>query len=363
MDKGGAESRSIEMLRHIDPERVHSIYCTTSGSTEPGALDQEIKALGGEVIPCPLGKGFAGRFRNLLKEKGVTAMHGHVHFVSGLLCLYAAQAGVPVRIVHWHTTELDKRPFRKRTQDKALAVLIDKYATDIVAVGRAAMTKSWPSYEGDKRCTILYTGIDKKRFDPALSPPKTRAELGLPEDALVFAQVGRFDPIKNQLFGVRIFAEILKQEPNARLIFLGKGGNEYEAQVKQEAKNLGVENKISYMGLVKDVANYLPLANLTLLPSLFEGLPGVALESFASGVPVLGSDLVTTREIQESLLGCELLSLQDPPEKWAEAAIHLARKYAPSEKRNELREALFASHFNLEKCVQGHIEVWSGKAH
>jgi glycosyltransferase involved in cell wall biosynthesis len=361
MHKGGAESRSVEMLRHVDPSKVHSIYCTTSTSPEPGALDEEIRALGGEVVPCPLGPGFNLRFRKLLREKKVTAMHGHVHYVSGLLCYYAWKEHVPVRIVHWHTTETEIRPFRKRMQDKVLTQLIERYATKIVAVGSAAMKSCWPKYEGDNRCKVLYTGLDKNRFDPTLNPLKTRAELGFPDDALLIAQVGRFHPVKNQLFGIQVFEQVLKKEPKARMMFIGKDEGEYEDQVKQKAKALGFADKVLFVGLVPDVATYLPASDLILLPSLFEGLPGVALESLASGIPVLASDIVTTREIRDSLPGCVLISLEETPEKWAETAIDLAHGFRAIEKRKELRDALFASHFNLEECVAGHIGVWQGR--
>ena len=53
---------------------------------------------------------------------------------------------------------------------------------------------------------------------------KLRKEYNIPEDCLVVGQVSRlYEKQKNQSFCVKVFSELVKKEPNSRLVFIGKG--------------------------------------------------------------------------------------------------------------------------------------------
>lgn len=359
MDRGGAETRSVEMLRYVDSAKVHTIYCTLDREGKEGALDGDIQALGAEVINCPLTKGFGKRFKRLLREMRVTAIHSHVQLASGLMCFYAWQVKVPVRIVHWHTTGEEPVSLRKRLQDNLMRLMIRLFATRIVSVGKAAMDSNWP--QKDSRKKILYSGLNLDRFDAKRYLPYTRAELGVSQDALVLIHVGRFHPVKNQLFLVKVFAEVKKTRPEARLVLLGGGGNDYEAQVRGAAGELGVLQDIHFVGLVSEVARYLPVGDVMVFPSQLEGLPGSVLEAIASGLPVVASDLPSVAEIREALPEVRTLALTESPSRWAEVVVESADAYRSPAARESLRQHLAASHFNLQACVQGHVDVWEGR--
>ena len=358
MDRGGAESRSVEMLAHVDPARIHSIYAALSPNLSPGSLDETIRGLQGQVIRCTLGKGFGKRFRAAIRNTKTTAMHGHVQFVSGLLCFWAWQEKVPVRIVHFHTTGEKNRPLPKKIQDFILARLADRFATHILSVGESAMASNWPKYKSDKRCHILFNGVDKARFDKLANPPKLRAELGIPEDAFVVVHVGRFHPIKNQKRLIEIFQSILKLRPNSRLILIGGGEKSYEDEVRLAVDAAQLTTRVTFSGVIENVASYLPLGDVMVMPSVLEGMPGAVLEALAAGVPVLASDVGGVMEIRGQLPGIATLSLDDSDERWASEAIALPEKYA---QREELSSALFASHFSLEACIQGHVQAWENR--
>ena len=360
MDRGGAEMRSVEMLRHLDSAKIHTIYCTLARDDRPGALDEQIRASGGEVINCPLTQGFGRRFRKLLREKHVTAMHGHVQYFCGLLCFYAWQERVPVRIAHWHTTGKEHRAPLKKMQDQIMRVLINRFATHIVAVGRGAMQALWPKAENDKRCRVLRTGIDLQRFEHLRSKEEIRNELGFPLDALVLVHIGRLNPVKDQLRLLRIFSIIQKQRPNSRLLFLGGSDGDYKAEVEKEAKNLGIESLVRFQGVVQEVSGYLPAGDVMVFPSRHEGLPGSVLEAIASGVPVLASDLPGVREIQTEITDLAVLDKTASDEAWAARALELAEAFQAPEAKHSLQARLAAGTFNLEACIQGHMEVWTG---
>src|SRR5436190_1275673 len=67
MDRGGAEMRTLELMRHVDRDRFRLEFCALSG--EAGDLDEEIRSLGGRVHLLRLGASFGWKFRRLLRER------------------------------------------------------------------------------------------------------------------------------------------------------------------------------------------------------------------------------------------------------------------------------------------------------
>src|SRR5437773_551095 len=88
MDRGGAEMRTLELMRRLDRGRFQVEFCCTSGCE--GEMAPEIRALGGQVHPLPLGLGFAGRFARLLREGRFDVVHANLLHTSGWMLQIAA---------------------------------------------------------------------------------------------------------------------------------------------------------------------------------------------------------------------------------------------------------------------------------
>ncbi|MBM3188098.1 MAG: glycosyltransferase family 1 protein, partial [Chloroflexi bacterium] len=101
MDPGGVETGLMRMLRAVDRQQCAMDFCCLSGA--PGSYAPEITALGGEVLPCKVGRNpfaFARRLSALLCEGRYDVVHSHVHHFSGYILRIAARAGIPGRIAH-----------------------------------------------------------------------------------------------------------------------------------------------------------------------------------------------------------------------------------------------------------------------
>ena len=104
MDRGGAETWIVNVMRQIDRELFQFDFLVEG--TMPGALDDEIRALGGRIFPVgshrrPLA--FVRNVRRAMKENGpYDVMHSHVHYFSGVMLTLAKSQRIPVRIAHSH---------------------------------------------------------------------------------------------------------------------------------------------------------------------------------------------------------------------------------------------------------------------
>lgn len=144
-----------------------------------------------------------------------------------------------------------------------------------------------------------------------------RHNLGLPSDAHVVIDVGRLEPVKNHAFLIEIFAMLHQEDPSMVLLLAGDGS--LKSQLQQEANELNVAGSVKFLGFRDDVAELLQAADVFVMPSLHEGLPFVAIEAQASGLPCVFSDGVT----QEAsvLSSCEFFSLANGPEAWAQRVL------------------------------------------
>lgn len=359
MNCGGAEHRTLELMRAVDPREVRMDFCALSGL--PGVLDHEIRALGGEVHRLPLKQaGFARAFRRLLAGEGYDVVHAHVHYPSGWILRLAYQAGVKRRIVHFRSdSDGRSESWTRRIVCWGLQRLIDRYATDIVAVSRAAMEKAWkPSRRNDPRCRVIYNGLDLTRFpDPTdvQKAWKTREKLGVLPESPLCIHVGSLRPPKNHERLLRIFKAVEERTPGAMLMLVGDTLDR-TAWLAERLCSLGLCPSVRVLGRRDDVPDLLAAADVMLFPSLWEGLPGAVLESLAAGTPVVASDLPSIREIAEFLPGLRVISLSESDRHWAKLIAHAA--HPTTAQRSAMRRAFAESPFTIEHHARQMRELW-----
>jgi N-acetyl-alpha-D-glucosaminyl L-malate synthase BshA len=102
----------------------------------------------------------------------------------------------------------------------------------------------------------------------------------------VLIHVSNFRPVKRVRDVVRIFARVREELPCV-LVMVGDGPDRVDAE--EEARHLGLENDVAFLGKIEAVAPLLAGSDLFLLPSENESFGLSALEALASGVPVVAS--------------------------------------------------------------------------
>jgi glycosyltransferase involved in cell wall biosynthesis len=110
--------------------------------------------------------------------------------------------------------------------------------------------------------------------------------------------VGQISPRKNLQTVLKAFNKLKDELPNFQLITVGGNGWDY-GKVKKQVKELGLENRVHFLGYVSD--NLLSLlyrkAVVFVYPSLFEGFGLTVLEAMASSCPVITSNITSLTEI------------------------------------------------------------------
>ena len=118
---------------------------------------------------------------------------------------------------------------------------------------------------------------------------KLRTELNI-ENKFVLGHVGRFSNQKNHKELVDIFNSVTQDNNDVILILIGTG--ELVDSIKEYVNKLNINNKVLFLGVKSNTNEYYQAMDLFILPSLFEGLPIVAIEAQTSGLKCLLADTI-----------------------------------------------------------------------
>lgn len=202
--------------------------------------------------------------------------------------------------------------------------------------------------------TVITPGVDADLFSPSAA---TRDEPNI-----TFCVVGRVQPFKGQDFALEVFAQYLRRtHSNARLIVVGEhtpDAEDFAQELRARASALNISDRVEFLGALDraQVARVLAESTVTIIPSISETFGLVALESAASGTPVLAPATGgLTESVQDEVSGM-LVRSRDAVE-WATALAELTEQTAPlSELSTSARE--WALDHSWEKAASRHFELY-----
>jgi len=107
----------------------------------------------------------------------------------------------------------------------------------------------------------------------------------------IIGHVGRFHSVKNHEFMLNLIEKLAKTDNDFLWVFVGDG--DLRDEIEQEVVTRNLSPFVKFMGWQNDTSLFFKLFDLFILPSFYEGLPTVAIESQATGTPTLLSDTIT----------------------------------------------------------------------
>ena len=148
----------------------------------------------------------------------------------------------------------------------------------------------------DSRIKVIYNGVEPELLKcDEQAPRHLRQEIEIPADGFVFISVGRLAPQKNYSFLLKAFAQVVAAIPHSYLVIVGTGPSEQE--LKDLAGSLGIDHRVRFLGKRKDVGACLEMADVFVMPSLFEGHPLALVEAMFKRLPSVASNIEVLREV------------------------------------------------------------------
>ena len=173
-------------------------------------------------------------------------------------------------------------------------------ASHVVAVSRRVQSELEAIGVDPARIRVIHNGVDPREFYPGRGD---RDELGLPASAPLLLFVGDIRTPRKNLDTV---LKALALTPRAHLAVVG---NTAKSPYPAMAAELGVAERVHFLGYRSDVPRLMRSADIFLCPSRYEACTLVLLEAMASGLPVITAETTGGSEVLEPECG---IRVQDP---------------------------------------------------
>ena len=350
MGLGGTENVVLQLCEIFRPLVNKIVVCSCGGVNE-----KLLKSLGIRhyIIPDIEDKSpsvmlkTAKQLRTIVRKENITVIHTHhrmAAFYIAMLRLYKKCSFINTS----HNTFYDK---------KLLTKFAYKHA-ELIACG-GMVKKNLVDFFGipDEKVTVIRNAIAP--FDGLVVKDEAIEKLRR-EGCFIVGNIGRLSEQKGMEYYIQALPEVLKKYPKTHFLIIGAG--ELESSLKEQARQLKVENNLHFLGYRSDIQNLISQLDLVVLSSLWEGLPLTPIEAFSVGKTVVATAVDGTVEIVEDGKSGRLIEPKKP-EQIAENVIWMIEH--PEEKKLMEQEAKkrYVQEFSIERLSKAYIDFYERKCH
>lgn len=254
-----------------------------------------------------------------------------LQLVRSMFRLRHSLSGEDADLVHAHLHVLDPLVYAPRRPEPIVAT-IHGFHPDWARAGRSGRAlRTWLERCGTRRHGLRFVAVSSRVADALRSawrlPPSTLRVIpnGIdvdtwPDtrpredvvDAARIAMLGRLAPEKDLTTALEAFRHLLRDAPLARLSLAGEGPE--RAKIEARVRELGMAERVRLLGKTAEVGELLASSDLVWITSRREGLPIVALEAMASGVPVVATHWPGVEEVLQDRSTARIVPVADPKE-------------------------------------------------
>jgi glycosyltransferase involved in cell wall biosynthesis len=337
-------------LEELGVSTVVGAFLNTAKTAHLEVLDQaELRGLKTERIPCHgrLDWQAVLAIRSIIERHKIDVIHCHGIKPDLYAFLAARQYNIPlVSTCHLWTFD-SKKAWLVSALERCILHAIDR----VVVVSDHIIPQL---RRFGVRAQVIYNGIDLEPFYKPASDFKMKMNWsGRP----VVGAIARLAPQKGLQYLLRAVPEVLRESPKALFVIVGDGPE--RQALEAEAKCLGIQDSVSFLGVREDIPELLSSMDVLAMPSLDEGLPMALLEAMASGKAVVATGVGgIPRVIQNRVNGI----IVSPGDVYGLAA-NLRNLLKHGEFRLVLGQkarATVESQFSAATMAKRYLEVYSG---
>ena len=312
----GGLARHVRKLSEALVERDVEVHVLTRGGEESPATERR----GGVVIhrirepkrPTDLGEfvAWVERMNSDMLAAGVELgdryefdlVHGHDWLVA-MACDHLARRFRAPLVTTIHATEYGRHQGWVNKHPQSHIHGIENWITnraDRVIACSYYMREQVADIFGvpDEKVTVIPNGIDPDDLQPSDAAELARLRLEFaPRDHQLVLLIGRLVYEKGFQLALEAMPRVLEEAPGTRFLVAGSGT--HEAELKRQAAELGLMEHGTFLGWIGDdvLHSLYRIADLTVVPSIYEPFGLVALEAMASGCPCIVADTGGLREV------------------------------------------------------------------
>ncbi len=285
---GGAQTALIQILNHLDKEQFSpTVACFYDGD---GVLAADIRTLGVPVIDL----GITAKWRldglwrlyRLLRKTRPFILHSSLFHANIPARLLGRLARIPI-IITWRQNISIGGASREKINRWTAS--LDDQVTAVCKLAQKAEIDG--TAVSPQKVSLIYNCVDPSLFTTGNTAKQAaiRHEFGIPANAPLIGTISRLHPQKGLRYLLDAMPHVRKQQPDIRLLIVGDG--ELRTELQEQAQLLNLSATVIFAGTRNDVTDILPILDLFILPSLWEGLPLAVLEAMAASLPIIATNV------------------------------------------------------------------------
>lgn len=312
---GGAERQVVDLAKHLDRQGFEPMICCLDGTrtlfdVNPSPTPIVMARRRAKFDPLPI-----GQVAWTLWRRSIDVVHCFLFDAEIIGRLAGRLTNVPAIVASERNSDYPPMPVKDRihrlTRPFVDLMIANSYAGQRYAVGHLGFAA--------QRVAVVHNGVDTDRFAPGdRSHPRDR--LGIPTDAAVVGMFASFKEQKNHAMYFRVARRILDRHPDTWFLCVSyvpwypwrhRTADTYHTSLHDLLVSAHLGDRLKILTDRNDVEQLYRACDVTVLTSRREGTPNVVLESMASGVPVIATDVADNSLILEGTSGGGVVPLDD----------------------------------------------------
>ena len=360
MQVAGAEMLVAETIRRLGLRIDPVVFCLDA----VGPLGERLRSEGVAVVAFSrrpgLDLGVSRRMAREIRERRLDVLHAHQYTPFFYGAIAARLSGVRPRVIftehgrHYPDVVSARRRWTNQW-------VLDRLADDVNAVCEFSARHLAEQDGFDvRRIAVIENGIDAPLYGRAVDVAVVRRRLGLDPGRRYVATVARFHPVKDHATLIRAFADCVRTRPDVDLLLVGDGA--LRADLEQLSAELGLRDRVRFLGVRDDVAAILGAVDVFALTSLSEAASLTLLEAMASELPVVVTAVGGNPEIVRDGVDGLLVPRGDTG-AIAAAVGRLLNDPGLAQRLGQSAAARVRSLFQLDRTIERYYALYRGDRH
>ena len=277
-DKGGAKTHMFALLDELCKIADVTVVCLMKGVFYEEILERDVRTV---LLEQHTRFDFSVKkhIERMVAEEGFDIINAHgarANFIA--MFLNAKKLGIPVITTVHSDPLLDFDTITKKLFFTNLNILALKKLKYKIAVTDSLHDMLIERGYRPNDVRTVRNGMDFEKEEHPCTKEEFAARFNIPYDPskVYFGIAARLVHVKGIDQFVKIAAKVLERTDDARFVIIGEG--EDEPMLKDLAKSLGIQDKVYFLGFVKEVYDFLNFVDVNMLTSLSEGFPYSILE-------------------------------------------------------------------------------------
>ncbi len=290
----------IELNKRALENAGHEVYVFTFGDLD--YQDDEVRIIRSPGVQLAdtgfyLSLRYSKEARKLLQSMDV--VHVHHPFLSGRLALhYCRPKQIPIIFTNHTRYDLYAQAYFPAMPEKVSQGLLQAYmpdfckAVDLVISPSEGMKKVLSTLGVYDPIEVVPNGVDLDLFYKA--SPLRRVEFGFSDKDILLVYAGRIAPEKSLDLLLESLSGVAQAITNVHLLIVGRGQQQYEEKLKTLTYELGLKERVHFIGLIPydQLPSYLAMCDAFVTTSITEVHPLSVIEAMGTGLPIMGVDSV-----------------------------------------------------------------------